>query len=140
MHLLELEGELSVFQGCVSVASPGVGGERGEEGTLRLLRTGVTMHCLKRIWGMTRPLRRGGRGTKAPIPRERRGGASNEDTGERIGAPRHLPGTEQDGALSQRQTVCPSPETKEEDAHAVKDRVGTTSLLLVNPTVRRGRG
>ena len=90
--------------------------------------------------GYDTPSEEGGRGTKAPIPRERRGGASNKDTGERIGAPRHLPATEANGALSRRQTVRPSPKTKEEGARAVKDSVGTARLLLVDLTVRRGGG
>ena len=60
--------------------------------------------------------------------------------GNRFGAPRRLPGTDADGALSRRQTVRPSPETKEEGARAVKDAVGTARLLLVDPTLRRGGG
>ena len=60
--------------------------------------------------------------------------------GNRFDAPRRLPGTEADGALSRRQTARPSPETKKEGARAVKDTVGTARLLLVDPTLRRGGG
>ena len=60
--------------------------------------------------------------------------------GNRFGAPRRLPGTEADGALSRRQTARPSPETKEEGARAVKDAVVMAQLLLVDPTLRRDGG
>ena len=62
----------------------GDGAAQGDkEGTSRLPRTGVTTHPLTQIWGMARPLRRGGVALRR-LSRERRGGASTGDTGEQI--------------------------------------------------------
>ena len=139
MHLLEFEAELSVFQGCVSVASPGVGGERGEEGTLRLLRTGVTMHCLKRIWGMTRPLRRGGgalrrlsrgNGGAVPLPETQGNGLVRRaiSRGRMRMAP--FPGDRQ----------CALPQRQRRRAHALSRTVWDGAPSSSGPNRAQGRG